>query len=155
MDDGTMTKTAISRRVRALLRCENRGFVLIERHREGEEKYCVFPGGGIDEGDADAESALRRELKEELNVRASGLRYVGTVRKQDGDAVSEQDFFYATCDEVPNRFTGFESSEAGRGTYKVVFVLQERDLAGRRVLPIEALSWLKQELRASTQDTQI
>lgn len=45
---------------------ENRNVLLIYRERDGE-KYYVFPGGGIEEGET-KEACIKRECKEELGI---------------------------------------------------------------------------------------
>jgi len=42
--------------------------ILIKRTKEGQPVYYCFPGGGIEESDASAETALIRECQEELGV---------------------------------------------------------------------------------------
>jgi 8-oxo-dGTP pyrophosphatase MutT (NUDIX family) len=45
--------------------------VLFRRTRPGVPVYWAFPGGGVEEQDADLEAALRRELDEELSARVA------------------------------------------------------------------------------------
>lgn len=62
----------LKERVRAvLLDATDRGdeIVLFRRKRPGLPVYWAFPGGGVDEEDADLEAALLRELDEELCAR--------------------------------------------------------------------------------------
>jgi len=55
---------------------QNRGKILVCKNKEKD--YYFFPGGHIDFGES-AESALVRELKEELNISIKKLSFIGTV----------------------------------------------------------------------------
>jgi len=55
---------------------QNRGKILVCKNKEKD--YYFFPGGHIDFGES-AESALVRELKEELNISIKRLSFIGTV----------------------------------------------------------------------------
>lgn len=59
---------------RAVIR--NRGKILVCWHKL--KKYYFFPGGHVDFGEA-AESALMRELKEELDIRVKKVSFIGIV----------------------------------------------------------------------------
>jgi len=60
--------------VRAIIQDDDR--ILICKRKD--EDYYFFPGGHIDFGES-AESALVRELKEELNISIKKLSFIGTV----------------------------------------------------------------------------
>ena len=55
---------------------QNRGRILICWHRLS--KYYFLPGGHVDFGEA-AESALVRELKEELDIKVKKISFIGLV----------------------------------------------------------------------------
>lgn len=60
---------------------ENRNVLLIYRERDGE-KYYVFPGGGIEEGET-KEDCIKRECKEELGINIEIKKYVYEVKGKD------------------------------------------------------------------------
>jgi len=60
--------------VRAII--QSKGRILACRHKE--KKYYFFPGGHVDFGE-DAETALVRELKEELDIKVKKLSFIGIV----------------------------------------------------------------------------
>ena len=60
---------------------ENRNVLLIYRERDGE-KYYVFPGGGIEEGET-KEACIKRECKEELGIAIEIKKYVYEVKGKD------------------------------------------------------------------------
>ncbi len=60
---------------------ENRNVLLIYRERDGE-KYYVFPGGGIEEGET-KEACIKRECKEELGIDIEIKKYVYEVKGKD------------------------------------------------------------------------
>ncbi len=87
--------------------------ILIYREREGE-KYYVFPGGGLEEGETLEENVVR-EIKEELGLTVDVKKQLYVVKGQD----FEQNFFL--CEWVsgeigtgdaeeydPNRPTGLQ-----------------------------------------------
>jgi len=55
-----------STRVRGVLITSDSRLLLLKRIKHNRRKYWVFPGGGVEESDADPESALRREIFEEV-----------------------------------------------------------------------------------------
>ena len=60
---------------------ENRNVLLIYRERDGE-KYYVFPGGGIEEGET-KEACIKRECKEELGIDIEIKKYVYEGKGKD------------------------------------------------------------------------
>jgi 8-oxo-dGTP pyrophosphatase MutT (NUDIX family) len=60
----------VTDRARALLITPGNYLITIQRIRPGQEPYWVLPGGGVEPGD-DLETALTRELREELAATAS------------------------------------------------------------------------------------
>lgn len=60
---------------------ENSNVLLFYRERNGE-KYYVFPGGGIEEGET-KEDCIKRECKEELGINIEIKKYVYEVKGKD------------------------------------------------------------------------
>ena len=56
---------------------EDNKVALIERHRAGLD-YCVFPGGGVDEGESPEQAAIR-EAEEELGVKVTIKRKLAVI----------------------------------------------------------------------------
>lgn len=57
-------------RVRAVLITPDQQLLTMRRTRPGQGSYWVLAGGGVEDSDPDCESALRRELHEELAATA-------------------------------------------------------------------------------------
>ena len=76
MENSTWKKTLDKDRVSAVIIKEDK-ILLIHRFREGKE-YWVLPGGGI-EKDETKESALEREVLEELSLAVIDKRFLFTV----------------------------------------------------------------------------
>src|ERR1022692_3011607 len=60
---------AMTDRVRALLITPDDDLLTIQRIRPGQDPYWVLPGGGVETGE-DLETALARELREEIAATA-------------------------------------------------------------------------------------
>lgn len=64
----------MKKRVRAII--INSGKILLIHRIKKNYDFWVFPGGGVEEDDADEIMALKRECMEELGVGVSGEEYV-------------------------------------------------------------------------------
>ena len=62
------------------------------------KEYYVLPGGGI-EANENKEDALKRELKEELNIEVDNIKYAFEIENSD-----RIEYFY-TCDYINGDFT--------------------------------------------------
>lgn len=74
--------------------CDGDDSILIaDRSRaKSMREYWEFPGGKVREGE-DAETALRRELQEELGITIAAPRYFQSVQHDYPDVQVEIDFF--------------------------------------------------------------
>ncbi|MFB6633335.1 NUDIX domain-containing protein [Streptomyces sp. NPDC056362] len=101
-------------RVRAVLVTADDTMLVIRRTRPGIPVYWVLPGGGVEPGDESRESALHREIHEEIAGKADIIRLLHTLETDD-----ERQLFYlariATW-SFEDR-TGPEFSAEGRGEY--------------------------------------
>jgi 8-oxo-dGTP diphosphatase len=85
--------------VAGILQVENQ-FLCVQR---GPNKYSYihekweFPGGKLEEGES-AETALVRELKEELSLNVHSLRYLLTVHHEYPDFIIEMDAYLCKSD---------------------------------------------------------
>jgi ADP-ribose pyrophosphatase YjhB (NUDIX family) len=136
-------------RVRALLTTPDGDLLTIRRIRPGQDPYWVFPGGGVENGE-DLETALARELHEEIAATADvhSLLYVlgqGGVRQ----------YFYLArarswSAEAGDR-SGPEFTDPARGEYCLQSVpLTACALARINLKPDALARFLLGHLRAGT-----
>jgi ADP-ribose pyrophosphatase YjhB (NUDIX family) len=105
----------MTERVRALLITPDGDLLTIRRVRPGQDPYWVLPGGGVEPGE-DLETALARELREELAATAD-VHSLLHVFDQSGD---RQYFYLArarTWSAEAGDRTGPEFTDVGRGDY--------------------------------------
>ncbi|MFD8922879.1 NUDIX domain-containing protein [Streptomyces sp. NPDC059569] len=101
-------------RVRAVLITPTNTMLAIKRIRPGLPEYWVLPGGGVEADDESLESALHREVREEI---AGHAEITGLLRiLESGD---EQQFFYLARIKQWNfdQRSGPEFSRDDRGEY--------------------------------------
>jgi ADP-ribose pyrophosphatase YjhB (NUDIX family) len=105
-------------RVRAVLVTPGECLLAIRRDRSDRATYWVQPGGHVDPGDQSLETALSREIREEI---AGEADIVSLLQVLDSGAGDERQYFYLgriTSWDFAGR-TGPEFSEAGQGTYEL------------------------------------
>ena len=83
--------------------------------REGKRTYFTLPGGGIDEGET-AESALRREVKEETNCTIKNHRFLCAYLSRHRSPITHGAFIFFV-DFKGNPKAGAEMVEAEFFTY--------------------------------------
>lgn len=105
-------------RVRAILVTDDERLLVIKRTRPGVPTYWVLPGGHVEPEDDDLESALHRELLEEIAGEAEIKALVQVLESDDG---SDRQYFYlARIHEWSfEERTGpeFSADDPARGTY--------------------------------------
>ena len=105
-------------RVRAVLITPDGCLLAIRRDRPGRATYWVLPGGHVDPEDQNIETALSREISEEI---AGEADITSLLQVLDSGAGDERQYFYlgriSTWDFAAH--TGPEFSEPGRGTYRL------------------------------------
>jgi ADP-ribose pyrophosphatase YjhB (NUDIX family) len=122
---------------RAILIDEQGCLVLIKRTKPGQAPYWTTPGGGVEDTDASAVAALRRELAEELGAEAAGAEQVFLFSSPSDAGVAVQRFFVARLVKLNEAArSGPEFSDPVRGGYAVERVeLLGDDLAGVDLKP--------------------
>lgn len=80
--------TADRQRVAALIVSEGRVLMVRERNRDAQGRHrgaeiWTLPGGGVDEGES-LEDAVRREVAEEVGLRATSVRHLFDYPYQSG-----------------------------------------------------------------------
>jgi 8-oxo-dGTP pyrophosphatase MutT (NUDIX family) len=78
-------------RVRAILITDDERLLVIKRTRPGVPTYWVLPGGHVESDDTDLESALHRELHEEI---AGEAEIHSLIQVLDADDGSGRQYFY-------------------------------------------------------------
>ncbi len=116
-------------RVRAII-IANSSILLIHRVKAGKE-YWVFPGGGVEDTDADEKAALERECLEELGL----IVRVGELFAELG---LERFYICEVISGVLGSGRGLEFSRNpnASGTYKPEWVAL-KDLPATNLLPLE------------------
>ncbi|HZM82588.1 MAG TPA: NUDIX hydrolase [Candidatus Limnocylindrales bacterium] len=129
--------------VRALLLDQDDELIVFRRFMEERGVYYSAPGGKIHAGEDD-ETALRRELFEELGATAGELRYLFEAPGTDRFPTAHR--FYATrlvSMDITLR-TGAEFSNPAKGTYDVERIpCRSKALKDFPFVPPELATYLK------------
>lgn len=103
--------------VRAILFDSRGELVLIKRTRLGVPVYWVAPGGGIEDDDPDLQSALHRELKEELGAI---IKVKQPILKLEDHLGAKTLYYTCTLFEMhPEQRCGPEFEDPDNGLYEV------------------------------------
>jgi ADP-ribose pyrophosphatase YjhB (NUDIX family) len=129
----------VRRSARAILVDDSARLVLVKRTKPGRAPYWTTAGGGIEDADASAEAAMRREIFEELGAEAGAASQVFMLSEQWRDSVRVQHFFVARLVRLDLAArTGPELLDPSLGTYDVEYVdLRGDALAGIDLRPAE------------------
>jgi ADP-ribose pyrophosphatase YjhB (NUDIX family) len=139
----------MSDRVRALLITPDDELLTILRIRPGQDPYWVLPGGGV-EASEDLETALARELREEIAATAD-VHSLLHILDHDG----ERHYFYLarvrTWSADPGERSGPEFTDPARGEYHLQRIpLTAQALARISLKPDALTQQLLSHLRAGT-----
>ena len=125
---------------------KQRGKILVCWHKE--KKYYFFPGGHIDFGET-AETALVRELKEELDIIVKKLSFIGIVENiyiEKQDKHKEHRGKHHEINLVFNVSAGKVKDKSLEDHIDFLF-LDKRDFQKEKVLPISlqknVIKWLR------------
>ena len=136
-------------RVRALLITPDGNLVTIRRVRPGQDPYWVLPGGGVEDGE-DLETALARELREEIAANADVHSLLHTL-----DQGADRQYFYlarvhAWSAKASDR-SGPEFTDPARGEYHLQLLPLTAEAVGAINLKPDALArFLLSHLRGGT-----
>ncbi len=136
-------------RVRALLITPDGDLLSIQRIRPGYDPYWILPGGGVESGE-DLETALARELREEIAATAD-VHSLLHILELDG----VRQYFYLARAHAwsadPGDRTGPEFTDPANGEYHLQPIpLTARALAGINLKPDTLTQRLLGHLRAGT-----
>ncbi len=95
----------VNNRVRALLVDAAGRLLLIKRVKPNHEPYWVAPGGGVEHDDESFESALRREIREELGGHIEIIKLVMVIEEPNDHHVTVRQHVYLT------RLIGYDLSQ--------------------------------------------
>lgn len=125
------------KRVRAII-CEEDRYLFIHR-RNAAREYWVFPGGGVEEYDADLTAALRRECREELGVEVEvGEFFTKTYFELDGVPQEQYIFHCRIAGGVLGTGQGpeFQPDSGYEGSYELEWV-HKSEMREKPILPEE------------------
>ncbi|GAB3209129.1 hypothetical protein GCM10027294_22280 [Marinactinospora endophytica] len=129
---------AVQRRAaRAILIDDQARLVLIKRTKPGQPPYWTTPGGGVEANDDSVETALHRELAEELGATAVGASQVFLFSSSSDAGVAVQHFFVARLSALDESArSGPEFDDPARGGYVLERVpLRSQELASIDLKP--------------------
>jgi len=135
-------------RVRTVLITPANQMLAIRRQRPNTAVYRVLPGGHVEPADTSLETALLREIREEL---AGAATIHSLLRVLDEPSGCRQYIYLARIDtwSFPDR-TGSEFTDPGNGTYTLDAVpFTAEQLAVLNLKPDRIAQFLIEELRNS------
>jgi ADP-ribose pyrophosphatase YjhB (NUDIX family) len=123
--------------IRAVIYYRNK--ILVCRHKE--RGYYFFPGGHLNFGES-IKDALLREMREELNVRVKGIKFIGLVNNVYEEAGKKHHEINLVFDTKVDKIT-----EDSKENHIDFFLFDKDKFAKEKILP-EALQkailrWLK------------
>ncbi|MDQ2874206.1 MAG: NUDIX domain-containing protein, partial [Actinomycetota bacterium] len=138
-----------SQRVRAILITPRNDLLTIRRERPGQPPYWVLPGGGVEPGE-DLQTALDRELREEISATAHVHSLLHILDRGD-----ERQYFYlaraGTWSAEASARSGPEFADPARGEYHLQAVpLTAEAVSAIDLKPGELAEILHHHLREST-----
>lgn len=130
--------------VRALL-LDGQELILLRRVKPGRETFWTTPGGGVEPGDRDPETALRRELDEELGATVGPLRQVFAFAEQNPMADYLHTFYLCGLRSMDlERRHGPEFADPAKGRYEPERVRCTAEaIAGLSLLPEPLTDFLR------------
>lgn len=142
-------ESPLDRRVRAILLTEDRHILFIKRIKPHKpQPYWVAPGGGVEDFDLNLESALTRELNEELGAIVDILRTGFILRHSKAGKNLEEHFFLCRLHQINlHERSGPEFADPSRGSYLPDYVPLERNAIQQlNIRTIELKTWLLEHL---------
>ena len=125
--------------------------ILFRRLRPGVRVYWAFPGGGVEERDADLEAALRRELDEELSARVAMMVPLTALATVNAQGRVELQHLYA-CRLLSMDFDkryGSEFSNPAKGEYAVERLpFTAKGLGDRPIMPEPLAEYVRANIAA-------
>jgi 8-oxo-dGTP pyrophosphatase MutT (NUDIX family) len=125
------------KRVRAIIIEEDK--ILLMHRVVGEREYWIFPGGGVEDNDADLEAALIRECEEELGVQVEvGEFFANSYFELDGETWEQHIF---RCKIIGGELgTGqgpeYQEGSGYEGSFEVEWV-HKSEMKDKYILPQE------------------
>jgi len=113
--------------VRAILRNDNGQLVFIKREKADLVPYWVTPGGGVEDTDENLETALKREIMEEIGGQIEIMKVAFELERELPDGIIQNTTFF-NCKLLQYDLTqqsGPEFLDPSSGRYTI----EEIDLA--------------------------
>ncbi|MGX9889171.1 NUDIX domain-containing protein [Streptomyces sp. NPDC002276] len=129
----------------------DRGQLLfLKRGWPGGDSYCTTVGGSVEPADADLESALRREVLEEIGATIGPATEVLTLTEPGGTTTVVQHYFLADLlDMDPDRRHGPELDDPDTGDFEPVRVALSRSaVAALNLQPPELADYVLRHVDA-------
>lgn len=110
--------------------------LLLFRRRQGKE-YFVFPGGGVEDGES-SEEALRREIKEELNLDYAEAEKFFEFENEISNQKQRETFYLLSGISGNPELGGPEIKRQAEDNYYEIVYLTKKEFIDSNILPKSA-----------------